>query len=64
MHEESTQLAGEHKCGRVTLNVYLEGTAVLCKKLEISIFFVFTSSVLGAVFLLCLSCDVILSTKV
>ena len=49
MHEESTQLAGEHEDGRVTSNVYLERTAMLCKKLEISLFCVCTSSVLGAV---------------
>ena len=49
MHEKSTRLKGEHKSGRVTSNFYLEGTAVLCKKIEISIFCVCTSSVLGAV---------------
>ena len=49
MHEEPTRLAGEHKGGRVTSNFYLEGTDVLCKKLEISLLCVRTSSVLGAV---------------
>ena len=49
MHKETTRLAGEHKGRRVTSNFYLEGTAVLCKKLEISILCVCTSSVLGAV---------------
>ena len=49
VHEESTLLAGEHKGGRVTSNVYLEGNAVLCKKIDMTIFCVCTSSVLGAV---------------
>ena len=49
MHEESTRLAGGHQGRSVTSNIYLEGTAVLCKKMEISIFSVCTSSVLGAV---------------
>ena len=50
MHEETTRLAGEHKGGRVTSNFYLEGTAVLRKKIEISLFCVCTcSSVLEAV---------------
>ena len=49
MHEESTRLAGEHKGGRVTSNFYLEETAVLCRKIEISTFYVCTSGVLGAV---------------
>ena len=49
MHEETTRLADEHKGGRVTSKFYLEGTAVLCKRLEFSILCVCTSSVLRAV---------------
>ena len=75
IHEESTRLAGEHKGGRVTSNFYLERTAVLCKKNRHYNFLCLCvkctwsnccamQKIRHYYFLLCLSCDVILSTKV
>ena len=43
-YEETPQLAGEHKGECATSNVSVEGTAVLYKKIEISLFDVCTCS--------------------
>ena len=85
MQEESTQLAGEHKGGRVTSNFYIERTAVLACNIQLlprtnrcaitkiihyNFLCLYVKCTWSGVlfrrwslcdFLLCLSCDVMLS---
>ena len=52
-HKETTRLAGEYTGECVKFNFFVEGTAVLCKKIEMSLFGVCTiSGILAEVYCL------------